>query len=355
MPRLALNKFLADVTAKRKISGCVCWVGNSREVFFNEAFGYAQIKPRKTKIDKDTLFDLVSITKPMCTALSIILLYEKKKIRLSDKVKRFLPEFKRNINGEKTVKQLLTHTSGIPAWYPIYLFDEKERMKFLAKANTGKRGVIYSCLGYIILGKIIEAVSGKSLDKYCNKTIFKKIGLKNTLFGPVKRKNVAATEFGNSYEKKMASAYGDVSHIKWRDYVIKGEVHDGNSFYGFKGVSGNAGLFSNVRDLVKLIRQYCLGEIVKPPAVKLMTKDYTGNPEKRGLGWVIDPYPRYLSHATFYHTGFTGTMLLVDPVSDIIIILLTNAVHPAVKVSTMPPIRRKVVEIVSRFVKQSRH
>jgi len=349
---LALYKFLSRNTAKHRIAGCVCWVGSSKKTFFFDAFGYAQIEPTKIKINKKTLFDLASITKPMSTALSIMLLYENKEIKLGDKVKKFLPAFKDRINGKKTIKQLLTHTSGIPAWFPVYLIDEKKRMKFLATANTGKKSVTYSCLGYIILGKIIETVSGQTLDKYCHKNIFRKIGLKNTLFGPITRKNVAATEFGNAHEKRMASEHCDISHMKWRDYVIKGEVHDGNSFYGFNGVSGNAGLFSNVSDLVKLTRQYCLGNIVKNETVRLMTKDYTGAPEKRGLGWVIDPYPRILSRATFSHTGFTGTMLLVDPISDIIIILLANAVHPVVRINTMALIRRKVVEIVAKSVKR---
>lgn len=346
-----LHKFLTDYTTKGKITGCVCWVGDKKNTLFFQRYGYAQTVPKKIKINRDTIFDLASITKPITTAMSIMLLYEKEKIKLNDKIEKYLPDFKNRRNGKKTIMQLLAHTSGMPAWFPLYILPEGKRMAYLTKTNTGKKQVIYSCLGYIILGKIVEVVSGYNLDIYCSKNFFKRLGLKNTMFGPVKGKNIAATEFGNTYEKKTAAKHGDTSAVNWRDYVIKGEVHDGNSFYGFEGVSGNAGLFSNTSDLVKIMRQYLAGKIVKSNTVKMMIKDHTGGKEKRGLGWVIDPYPKLLSPAAFYHTGFTGTMCLADPVLDLIIILLANAVHPRVRLGLMPPVRHRVVKIVSKIMK----
>jgi CubicO group peptidase (beta-lactamase class C family) len=346
-----LHKFLTDCTTKEKIPGCVCWIGNDKDTLFFHEYGYAQIVPEKIRMSRDTIFDLASITKPVGTAMAIMQLTERKKIKLDDKIKKFLPDFKNKPNGEKTIHELLTHTSGIPAWFPIYILSEEKRMDYLAKTNTGKSKVIYSCLGYIILGKIVEVVSGYSLDKYCTTYIFKKNGVKTTRFGNITKKNIAATEFGNKHEKNMASKYGKVSKIKWRDYVIKGEVHDGNAFYSYKGISGNAGLFSNARDLAKIMRHYLDKEIVKPGTLKMMIKDHTGAKEKRGLGWIIDPYPELLAHTTFYHTGFTGTMCLAEPKSNLIIILLTNAIHPKVRLGIMPEIRRKVVSIIAKILK----
>jgi CubicO group peptidase (beta-lactamase class C family) len=346
-----LHKFLTDCTTKKKIPGCVCWIGNNKKTLFFQEYGYAQIVPEKIKMNRATIFDLASITKPVATAIAIMQLIEKKKIKLNDKIKKNLPDFKNKLNGEKTIHELLIHTSGMPAWYPTYILSEKQRMEYLANTNTGKSKVIYSCLGYIILGKIVEAVSGCNFDKYCSTYIFKKIGVDNTRFGHIKTKNIAATEFGNRHEKSMALKYGKVSKINWRDYVIKGEVHDGNSFYSYKGVSGNAGLFSNAGDLAKIMQYYLDGEIVRPSILKMMIKDHTGGKEKRGLGWIIDPYPGLLSDTTFYHTGFTGTMCLADPKSNLIIILLTNAVHPKVRLGIMPKIRRKVVKLTSKILK----
>ena len=136
------------------------------------------------------MFDLASLTKPIATALSIMVLYEQKKLRLNDPIEKFLIEFKYKTNGKKTIKQLLTHISGIQAWFPIYLLNKRERLEFLANTNTGKHEVMYSCLGYVILGMIIESIAGCRLDVFCHNNIFKKLGLKNIMFGPIKRKSV---------------------------------------------------------------------------------------------------------------------------------------------------------------------
>ncbi len=345
----ALHKLLTNCIRQKNIAGCVCWIGDDKNTFFFRSYGYAQKVPTKEKMNRDTIFDLASITKPMSTAMSIMQLDEKKTIRLNHKIKKYLPNFEHKPNGEKTIKELLTHTSGIPAWFPVYLLPQEHRMNYLATANTGKSNVIYSCLGYLILAKIVEAVSACRLDEYCRRCVYKKMGLKNTMFGPVKRKNIAATEFGNKYEKKIASKHGDVSEIPWRNYVIKGEVHDGNAYYGFNGVAGNAGLFSNARDLAEMTRYYLAGEIINKKTLTMMTTDWTGGEERRGLGWVVNPFPKFLSSPTFYHTGFTGTMLLVSPKQNLIIILLMNAVHPTVRLKVMPPIREKVVRIISKI------
>jgi len=353
VPFEGLHRFLTDLTTKREIAGCVCWIGDDKNTNFFEAYGYAQKVPKQVRVDRDTIFDLASITKPIITALSIMQLYEKKKINIDDTIEKHLPDYKGCQNGEKTIKQLLTHTSGLPPWFPLYLLSGEQRTEYLTQTNTGDNGVVYSCLGYIVLGKIIEAVSGCSLDRYCCEHIFKKINLKNTMFGPVAKDNIAATECGNLHEKKLASKYGSIENVKWRDYVIKGEVHDGNSFYVFKGVSGNAGLFSNASDLAEIMRYYLTGEFVSLKSLTMMLRDYTGGEEKRGLGWVIDPYPQLFASDTFSHTGFTGTMLLVVKEAKLIVILLTNAVHPKVRVDVMPPVRYRVARFISNLMKGS--
>ncbi|MGB9720427.1 MAG: serine hydrolase domain-containing protein [bacterium] len=339
-------KYLNECIKSKKIPGAVLWIGNKKDVHFYEAFGYQQIFPKMEKLNKDTIYDLASLTKPLCTAMSIMLLFEEKEIKLIDYIERYLPAFKNRPNGKKTIKELLTHTSGLPAWFPLYLLNQQERIDYLARTNTGKKGVIYSCLGYIILGLIIERITNQGLDIFCEEKILKRLHLENTFFKPLPGiKNIAPTEMGNEHEKNKAEEYGDISHIKWRDHLIKGEVHDGNCFYAFKGVSGNAGLFSNVADIAKILRAYLNGQIVNLETVKMMTKDHTGSKEKRGLGWWMNPYPGILSDYAFGHTGFTGTMVMVDPKKDFIAILLANSVHPKVRLGIMPEIRKKVINI----------
>jgi CubicO group peptidase (beta-lactamase class C family) len=199
-----------------------------------------------------------------------------------------------------------------------------------------------------LLGKVIEQISQVSLAHLFQENISGKLGLKTLSYGPVTAKNsVAATEQGNRHERGMASQYGDVSRVKWRNDVIQGEVHDGNAYYAFGNIAGNAGLFSNAQDLATFTRAYLNDELLSKAGVKMMITEHTGGEEKRGLGWKIDPYPGLLSPGTFGHTGFTGTMLMVDPQQDLIIILLANAVHPRVKLGLMNPIRERVIRIIS--------
>ena len=326
----------------------MCWVGTSKKTLFFEARGFAQLIPGKVNINKNTIFDLASITKPLATALSIMFLYEKKQLRLNDRVRIFLPMSPSCATGQKTIKQLLTHTAGLPAWFPLYLLPQEERLQYLANVASKNKGVLYSCLGYILLGMIVEKVANLRLNRFCKEYIFRPLGLSNTMFGPIKKKNVAATEFGNKYEEQTAAQYGKTKAIKWRNYVLKGEVHDGNSFYGFNGVSGNAGLFSTAQELAKLVRVYTAGGIVSKKTVKMMTCVQTNGKEKRGLGWIINPFSNFVSSRSFYHSGFTGTMCLVDPIKDSIIVFLTNAVHPVVRADLMPEVRQRLVEITAK-------
>ncbi|MGB3341872.1 MAG: serine hydrolase [bacterium] len=343
-----LDKYIVSCTTEKKIAGVVCWVGTSKNTLFFKAVGHAQLLPGKAKINKNTIFDLASLTKPLATALAIMLLYEKKQLKLNDKVKMFFPIASSCPIGQKTVEQLLTHTAGLPAWFPLYILPEQDRLKYLIESTSKTRTVLYSCLGYIILGMIIEKISSQSLDKFCKKQIFKPLGLNNTMFGPVKKKNVAATEFGNKHEEFTAAQHGIIKKMKWRNYVLKGEVHDGNSYYVYKGVSGNAGLFSTAQEIAKILRAYIAGNIVTKKTVRMMIQNHTNGKEKRGFGWIIDPFPEYVSNRSFYHTGFTGTMCLVDPIKDIIIVFLTNAVHPVVRQGLMPEVRQRLVEITAK-------
>ncbi|UCD20156.1 MAG: beta-lactamase family protein [candidate division WOR-3 bacterium] len=343
-----LDDYLTKCVEDRKIPGCVCWVGNLSTSFFFEEYGHAQITPKKTVMKKETVFDLASLTKPIATALSIMILHEKKNLDIDQPIGEVMPSLRATGSRGSTIRQLLAHTSGLPPWYPTYLFPEETRMARIADLNTGKEEVIYSCLGYIILGKIIERVGEESIDRFFSSNVTALLGSHTLGFGPVRdRVTVAPTEKGNRHELKMSKTYGPITQIKWRKKLIQGQVHDGNAYYAYRGIAGNAGLFSNVHDLIAFTRAYLSGEIIAPETLSLMLRDHSTVGERRNLGWRLDPYPGLLSPLSFGHTGFTGTMLCVDPETNVIIILLANAIHPKVKLGLMQPIREKAVRIIS--------
>lgn len=348
MPLRELSEHLISVVEKNKIPGFVCWVGNLNTDLFEKTYGHAQIIPHKISMRRDTVFDLASLTKPLATALSIMILHEKRILNIDHEIERFLPVFKKKPNAKKSIRQLLTHTAGLPSWYPTYLIPKATRIEFLSNLSATDNEPIYSCLGYIILGKIIEKVTGMNLKIFFEQNVTRKLGLCTLAFGTVSDKTMAAaTELGNEHERKMAERHGDASHIKWRRYLLQGEVHDGNAYYGYGGVAGNSGLFSNLSDLIRLVRAYLSAELVNPDTLSMMINECAGTTQRRNLGWRLNPFPGFLSTGAFGHTGFTGTMLTVDPRTNLIIILLSNAVHPKVRLGLMDPVRRTVVQHVS--------
>jgi len=344
---LKLDKYL-DRLVRTSVPGIVCWIGDHKNTLFFESYGYAQRVPRRVKIRKDTIFDLASLTKPFTTAIAIMNLISQKKLSINAQVHTLIPEFKKTPNGRITIYQLLTHTAGLPGWFPLYLLPGNIRMAFLANTTTYQKRVEYSCLGYILLGLIIERITTTKLDTFCQRHIYQPNGLKSLRFRLRTKRNVAATEHGDLFERNMAAEYSDQHAHTWRNYVIRGEVHDGNCFYAYDRVSGNAGLFGTAADCGRFLRLYSNGNIVPKRIFNDMVRDHTGGPEKRGLGWWVDPYPGVLSPRTFAHTGFTGTMVCVDPDTGTIVVLLTNAIHPLVRQEVKKRLRRRVVEIVAK-------
>jgi CubicO group peptidase (beta-lactamase class C family) len=225
----------------------------------------------------------------------------------------------------------------------------------------------------MILGEIVEMVSGMSLDKFMKKNIFLPLGMKNTTFNPLstgRYKKIAATSPGNPYEKRMVydSLLGykvkDLDPLQWngwRKYVLKGEVNDGNTWYASGGISGAAGLFSTVDDLQKLVdmleNRGRLGadQFISEKTVDLfLTKDEFNN----GLGWMMDPENSFMVNGpegTFGHTGFTGTSIVVIPKYNISVILLINRQNSGLSSEgeyyNVNPIRRKVFEAVLNYCK----
>lgn len=288
-----------------------------------EAYGHRMIVPQQLPMLKDTLFDLASLTKAVATAPSVMILSQQGQVRLDEDAATYLPEFARR---GISVFHLLTHTSGLPAWKPLYLDESLQSVvRYLGQLpldyETGSR-VVYSCLGYILLGEMVRAVTGMGLDEFAYQHIFKPLGMNDTFFNPPedRRMECAATEDSNSFEKRMTN----YRRYKWREGVVVGEVHDENA-HSLGGVAGNAGLFSKAADLARFCRMIINGgeDILSPESVRMMSVCHTrGLDGSRSIGWIV------LQEGTLYHTGFTGTAIWIDLKHRSAAILLTNRVHP---------------------------
>ena len=318
-----------DTLIQRGISekvfpGAVAYIAEHDTIPYCKAFGSRMCIPEIKVMHYDTIFDLASLTKPIVIATLIMRLAEAGTVKLNEPIHNYLPEF---IHPKVNISHLLTHTSGLPAWRATYLESKNRKgvVNYLCQMPldypTGTQ-VVYSCLGYILLGKLIEFLTDKRLDALAQQWIFQPLGMNWTRYNPplTWMGRCAATEDSNSFEKRMV----DYQPHNWREGVIVGEVHDENAHF-LGGVSGNAGLFSTATDIAKFCQVLIDGgdSVLMTKSISQMaTVQTTGLNESRGIGWII------LEDGSLYHTGFTGTSIRVNLQKKRYAILLTNRVHP---------------------------
>ena len=270
-----------------------------------------------------TLFDLASLTKPIVIGTLCMQLVERGELSLNRPAAEYLPEFRQT---GVTLTHLLTHTSGLPAWIPLYLRagSREHVVSYLGEidlaSHPGEKAV-YSCLGYIVLGKLLERVTKEPLDQLAQEQIFAPLGMEWTLFNPPQawHKNCAATEDSNSFERRMVN----YERYDWREGVIIGQVHDENAHF-LGGISGNAGLFSTSTDLGKFCKALMDngGNLLCLESLKTMRQVASAEGERRCIGWAVT------DDGCLYHTGFTGTSIRICLKRKLAAILLTNRVHP---------------------------
>jgi CubicO group peptidase (beta-lactamase class C family) len=337
-----------------KIPGAVILVKKDGKIIIRKAYGYAlkydydhNLVEKPEKMSVRHMFDIASLTKVIGTTTSIMLLADRGLVKVDDPVARYVESFNKLEKSKITIRHLLTHSSGINEWYPMYyrVSDKEECFRLIGdlplKYKIGEQRK-YSDLGFTILGEIIEIVSGKPLDQFMNQNIFQPLGMNNTTYNPLKQgdyRKIAATSPGNPYERRMVydSTLGYTvkgldpdSWSSWRNYLLRGETNDGNAWYANGGISGAAGLFSTAEDLQKLVDMLmnmgktAKGQFLSEETVRtFLTKDSFNN----GIGWMMDPANSFMKNApegTFGHTGFTGTSITVIPDERISIILLIN-------------------------------
>jgi CubicO group peptidase (beta-lactamase class C family) len=308
--------------------GAISVIGTKEGVLTSYAVGRIDWAAGAPVPDEDTLWDIASLTKIIGMTTAMMQLVEQDRVDLDAAVMRYLPEFAGAGKERVTVRHLLTHSSGLPAWRPLYkeatTADTALAIVFATPLDTvpGAR-MVYSDLGAILLGKIVERVSGEPLDVYVARHVTGPLGMTATMYRPGAslRHRVAPTEFD-----------------PWRQRHIHGEVHDENG-YMLGGVSGHAGLFSTAADLTRYARMLLGGgaldgvRILRPATIAQFTAVQDPGLSHRALGWETPSGQNSAGHRmsarAFGHTGFTGTSLWIDPERGVFVLLLSNRVNPS--------------------------
>lgn len=316
--------------------GAVLLVARRGRIVLHEAVGLAEIEPCRRTVSRDTLFDLASLTKPLATSLIVGRLVAEGVLHLRQRVVEILPEFRNTVTGPSSYKErvelwmLLSHSSGLPPWLPLYRYATTregvmaEALRAFPSYEPGRQA-IYSDLGFVVLTAVVERAAGERLDRLFSSLVAKPLGLKRTVFNPLRhgfsRSEIAATEVVDGEP-------------------LVGVVHDENA-RAMDGVSGHAGLFSTAYE-VGLLAQGLLeayrgvsDDVLPPRYVRTMWRAWSTGDRSYGLGWWV--YDGRQSAAgdlatpgrCFGHTGFTGTSLWVDTELDLVVVLLTNRVHPS--------------------------
>ncbi|MFB5083530.1 serine hydrolase domain-containing protein [Symbiobacterium thermophilum] len=325
----AAIRLLEQEIAAERLPGAVVVIARDGAVAAHRALGWAAVYPRRRPMTPGTLFDLASLTKVMATLPAVLRLMEMGEIRLDDPLHLFFPEYQGDGRQEIRIRHLLTHTSGLPAG-SLSLREpaasREERIARIAQvpleAPPGSR-IIYSDLGFILLGELVARLSARPLERFVREQVHGPLGLEETGYLPEGERaaSAAATEFREHLGRYQC-----------------GEVHD-QTATALGGVSGHAGLFGTAPEVAAYGQMWLDGGrgVLSPAAVAAATRDQTPHiqgPEHRGLGWIVAHEGAaflscgdLFSVGSFGHTGFTGTSLWVDPHRRLVVALLTNRVH----------------------------
>jgi len=328
--------------AEGEVPGAVVLVSHRGKIEYFKAFGNRSLEPKQEPMTQDTIFDVSSLTKVMATTPSVMMLVENGLLRLGDRVNRYLPRFKGGGKDDITVHQLLTHYSGLPPDFDLSKgwFGHDEMLEELWKIQTNTKPdeeFVYSDVNFIILGEIIHAVSGKTIDVFARENIFNPLGMTDTCYRPPETLvgRIAPTE---SRRNTLLYVHARISR-KGIDKMLRGEVHDPTA-YRMEGVAGHAGLFSSAKDVARYAQmlldlgKYSGGRLMSPMTVQSMSRPQSPPKSEyaRGYGWDIRTdysSPRGdIFEGGYGHTGFTGTSLWIHPPTETFVVILSNRVHP---------------------------
>jgi len=337
-----VDALLQAAVVHGNMPGAVLEIGHNGQVVYRKAFGSRSLEPTREAMTADTIFDLASLTKVIATTTSVMQLVDEGRVRIEDPVAVYLPEFAQNGKAQITIRELMTHFSGLPPDLdlkePWHGRDTAFKMAMEVQlANPPGTRFVYSDINFEVLGFIVQKVTGMPLNEYAATHVFAPLDMTETTFLPP-----------GSWVPRIAPTQYDEDGI-----MLRGVVHDPTA-RRMGGVAGHAGLFSTADDLAKFV-QNLLSE--NPKVLTRAAIEEMSTPQQpgttgilRGLGWDIDspysgPRGKLFPVGSYGHTGFTGTSIWIDPESDTYIILLTNAVHPVGKGYVLA-LRRSVADAV---------
>jgi serine-type D-Ala-D-Ala carboxypeptidase len=353
--------------------GAVLLIGRGEDLIYERAFGWRSLLPDRTPMRSSTIFDLASLTKPLATTLAIMLLVNDNKVQLDDQVSQFVPTFRPVVNTRTKIRHLLNHTSGLPAWKPYYedvihcamsgrtgfigsraaknyILEQVHREPSVSEPGTQ---AVYSDLGFMVLGEIIETISGSQLDAFFHERISQPFQLRSTTF-------LDLTQFATWRIQPKEDELAPTELCPWRKKVLCGEVHDDNAF-AMGGVAGHAGLFSSAHDIHTLVAQLdrclrgCDSFLPQRLVQEFFTKDDSVPHFTHALGWDT-PSPKnscsgmHFSRRSVGHLGFTGTSLWWDLEKNCHVILLTNRVHPNRNNEKIKQFRPKIHDLIMQAI-----
>ncbi len=336
-----LDTLLQRAVGDGAFPGAEVVVGRNGAVVYDKAFGSLEYTPASPRVNLSTMYDLASLTKVVATTTAVMRLYDEGKLRLDDRLVDLLPECNNHGKEKITVRNLLLHNGGLPPFKRLFLtctsagqvLDSVYQTEMIYPTGDS---TVYSDFDFILLGKIVEKLSGVPLDRYVDSVFFQPLGMTRTMFTPPASylNNIAPTEYDSLFRKRL----------------VWGVVHDENAF-ALGGVSGHAGLFSTASDLAVFLQMLMDGgtyegvRYLNPQTVRLFTTKESPA-STRLLGWDTKSMTGYSTAGSLFgpqsfgHTGFTGTSLWVDPDRNLFVVFLTNRVHPTrlnTKISRVRP------------------
>ena len=338
----SLNTYLNQAICDSVFPGCAISIGHQGKLIFEQSFGNHTYDKKSPKVKVNSIFDLASVTKVVATTTTAMILYDQGRLKLDQKIIDIVPNFNGKQKEFVTVKHLLNHISGLPGWIPFYQeLQGQERIvqeicKIELMHEPGSK-YVYSDLGMIMMQKIIETISQKSLDQLFRDYLTVPLGMKQTFYNP---------------DSSLFNQIVPTEISTWHKKLVHGFVHDENT-YVMGGVSGHAGLFSTVQDLSVFCQMYLNNgryankRIIQDETIRYFTSRQNivkGN--TRALGWDTRSEQNsmagdFMSISAYGHSGFTGTSIWLDPVNEVFVVFLTNRVHPTRenrKISIVRPI-----------------
>jgi len=362
-----ITKALDAAVAGGVFPGAVLHVRLRGAPVYHRAAGCAALIPAREPARMETIYDLASLTKPLATTTAVVRLIQDGRLSLDDPAQRHVDELKGSAIGEATVYHLLTHSAGLPAWRPLYerIAEEDrhtpgvlggpaaQRMMLAlimqeSLANPPGARSVYSDLGFILLGVLVERVSGNALAAYCREAVFEPMGASLFFLG----RQAAGSGRGTATDAALIAPTED---DPWRGRMLRGEVHDENA-HAIGGAAGHAGLFGTASAVSAVAGQWldgCVGRsrVLPSDLVKRFTARQGGIAGSSwALGWDTPSPPSSsgsrFSAASFGHLGYTGTSIWIDPIKELEVVLLSNRVHPTRRNEAIKQFRPLIHDII---------